>query len=194
MGQIHVVNFMSLDGVIQSVLSADDDRDGGFDAGGWVPPYVDETVARVMAEATTGAAGMLLGRRTYDSFAALWPQASEDEPAVAAMNRMPKYLASRTRSSGPWHNTIAVNNVPDDIERIKAETDGTIVVFGSGDLLQSLLRHALVDEFRLLVFPLVIGTGKKMFPDGTPPLKLRLAGTEIASSGVAIHTYTALAN
>lgn len=189
MGRIRVVNFMSLDGVIQSVLSADEDRDGGFDAGGWVPPYVDDTVSRVMAEATTQAAGLVLGRRTYDNFAAQWPHASESEPAVAAMNRMPKYLVSRTRTSGPWQNTIAVNDVPGGLSKIKQETAGDLVVFGSGDLLQTLLRHQLVDEFCLLVFPLVIGTGKKMFPDGTPPLKLRLTNTEAASTGVVIQTY-----
>lgn len=189
MARIRVVNFMTLDGVIQSVLSADEDRDGGFDAGGWVPPYVDDTVGRIMGEATTQAAGMLLGRRTYDNFAAQWPYASEDEPAVAAMNRMPKYLVSRSRTSGSWRNTIAINDVQTEVARLKAETEGDIVVFGSGDLLQTLLQHHLVDELCLLVFPLVLGTGKKMFPDGTPPLRLKLTASEVSSSGVAIHTY-----
>jgi dihydrofolate reductase len=191
MAIIRVVNFMSLDGVVQSVLSADEDTEGGFTAGGWVSDHMDETVAKIMSEATVSASAMLLGRRTYDSFAAIWPSADPSEAPVAAMNRMPKYLVSRTRSSASWHNTTVINNVA-DVSGIKSRTVGDIVVFGSATLLQELFRQRLVDEVWLLVFPLVIGSGKKMFPDGSPAIELWLTSSQSTPSGVVVHRYTVL--
>lgn len=189
MGTIRVMNFVSLDGVVQSVLSADEDRDGGFEAGGWVSALMDDDVARIMAEATTAASAMLLGRRTYEGFAAIWPTADQSEPPVAAMNRMEKYVVSRTLAAADWENTTVLSD-PADVERIKARIDGDILVFGSSVLLQSLFRLGLVDEIWLLIFPLVIGSGKKMFPDGSQALSLELTGGELTSNGVAVHRYT----
>ncbi len=190
MSRVVVVNFMSLDGVMQSVLSAEEDRDGGFARGGWVNPFVDDTVAHVMSDATTQAAGLLLGRRTYEIFAAQWPYADEAEPAVAAMNRIPKYVASRTMRSGDWHETRVLGaDVPAEIAELKAQPGGDVVVFGSGQLIQTLIKHSLVDEYRLLVFPLVIGAGKRLFPDGGVPANLRLTSALTSTSGVLIATY-----
>lgn len=191
MAIIRVVNFMSLDGVVQSVLSADDDTDGGFTAGGWVSEHMDDEVARIMSEATTSASAMLLGRRSYDSFAAIWPQADQSEPPVAAMNRMPKYVVSRTRSTADWQPTTVLAD-PAQVSGIKASTDGVIVVFGSSVLLPELFRLGLIDEVWLLIFPLVIGSGKRMFPDGGPALSLQLTATRSTPSGTVLHQYQVL--
>jgi dihydrofolate reductase len=188
MGTIEVVNFVSLDGVLQAPLSIDEDRDGGFEAGGWVTERMDDDVAAIMAEATTSAAAMLLGRRTYERFAAIWPAAEPTGP-VAAMNRMPKYVASRTRPAVSWQNTIVLDDVERDVPQIKRDTDGTIVVFGSGDLLQSLFRHRLVDVLRLLVFPVVLGSGKRVFGDGTPAASLTLNDSSVTAGGVVVQRY-----
>lgn len=190
MGKLVVVNFMSLDGVVQSVLAADEDREGGFQYGGWVLPFVDETVARFMRESTVAAGGMLLGRKTYQIFAATWPLASEDDPAVAAMNRMPKYVASRTLTAGEWQNTTVLGaDVVAEVAALKERPGGDIVSFGSAELLGTLARHDLVDEYHLLVFPLVLGRGKRMFSEDAVPVKLTLTGTTTSSTGVAIHKY-----
>jgi dihydrofolate reductase len=190
MSRIVVVNFVSLDGVMQSVLSPEEDPGDGFAHGGWVNPYVDDTVAAVMSDATTQAAGLLLGRRTYEIFARTWPYADESEPAVAAMNRIPKYVASHTMRLGSWHETTVLGgDIPAEIAELKAQPGGDLVVFGSGQLLQTLIQHGLVDEYRLLVFPLVIGSGKRMFPDGGAPAKLHLVDTVTSGSGVLIATY-----
>ncbi|MFJ2220609.1 dihydrofolate reductase family protein [Streptomyces anulatus] len=187
MGQLVVVNFVSLDGVMQSVLSADEDRDGGFDRGGWVLPYVDEVVERFMSEATAGAGALLLGRRTYEIFAATWPYADMDDPAVAAM---PKYVASRTLKELGWANSTLLGTDPmEEINRIKAASGGETVVLGSGELLGSLIEYDLVDEYRLLVFPLLLGSGKRLFADGRSPRRLTLTATRPTPSGVLINTY-----
>jgi dihydrofolate reductase len=185
-----VVNFVSLDGVMQSVLSADEDRDGGFEGGGWVPPYMDATVARVMSEATTSAGALLLGRRTYELFAATWSQADQREPAVAALNRMPKYVASRTLATADWHNSrVLGSDLTTELAELKSGPGGDIVVFGSGGLIPTLAGAGLVDEYRLLVFPVVLGGGKRMFPAGSTPMALTLLGTETSGTGVVILTY-----
>ncbi|MGC5530244.1 dihydrofolate reductase family protein [Streptomyces sp. SR-10] len=190
MGQLVVVNFVSLDGVMQSVLSADEDRDGGFDQGGWVLPYVDEVVERFMSEATAGAGALLLGRRTYEIFAATWPYADLDDPAVAAMNAMPKHVASRTLKDLSWANSTLLGADPvEEISRIKAASGSETVVLGSGELLGSLIEYDLVDEYRLLVFPLLLGSGKRLFADGRTPRRLTLTATRPTPSGVLISTY-----
>ncbi|MFE5853894.1 dihydrofolate reductase family protein [Streptomyces sp. NPDC056500] len=190
MGQLAVVNFVSLDGVMQSVLSADEDRDGGFDRGGWVLPYVDEVVERFMSGATAGAGALLLGRRTYEIFAATWPYADMNDPAVAAMNAMPKYVASRTVRDPRWANsTVLGADLAAEVSRIKAASERETVVLGSGGLLGTLIEHDLVDEYRLLVFPLVLGNGKQLFAGGKSARRLTLTATQPTPSGVLINTY-----
>lgn len=190
MGELVVVNFVSLDGVVQSVLSADEDREGGFDQGGWVLPYVDEVVERFMSEATAGAGALLLGRRTYEIFAATWPYADMNDPAVAAMNAMPKYVASRTLRDPDWANsTVLGADLAAEVSRIKAASESETVVLGSGGLLGALIEYDLVDEYRLLVFPLVLGSGKQLFADGKSPRRLTLTATRPTPSGVLINTY-----
>ncbi|RII09676.1 hypothetical protein DSC45_29665 [Streptomyces sp. YIM 130001] len=190
MGQLVVVNFVSLDGVMQSVLSAGEDRDGGFDQGGWVLPYVDETVERFMGEATAGAGALLLGRRTYQIFAGTWRYAGMSDPALAAMDAMPKYVASRTLRDPGWANSrVLGDDLASEVGRIKGGSEGETVVLGSGGLVGSLMEYDLVDEFRLLVFPLVLGSGKQLFGGGTSPCRLTLTASRSTPSGVLINTY-----
>ncbi|MFB4319583.1 dihydrofolate reductase family protein [Actinomadura sp. 21ATH] len=190
MGELAVVNFVSLDGVMQSVLSPEEDRDGGFDRGGWVLPYVDAAVERFMSDSTAGAAALLLGRRTYEIFAATWPYADRSDPAVAAMNAMPKYVASRTLTDPSWENsTVLGADLPAAVTEIKKRTEGEIVLLGSGGLLRTLVEHDLVDEYRLLLFPLILGDGKRLFDTGTAPRDLTLTASEASSTGVLINTY-----
>jgi dihydrofolate reductase len=187
---LSVVNFVTLDGVMQSVLSPDEDRANGFGLGGWVSELDDPQVNALMAETTTGAAAMLLGRLTYEGFARVWPQADDAEPAVAAMNRMPKYVASRTLTDPTWRNTTVLGpDVTGEVERLLHTVDGRIVVFGSGQLLTTLAAADLVDEYRLLVFPLVLGTGKRLFREGVPPVHLALRESHATPRGIVISTY-----
>lgn len=192
MPKLAVVNFMSLDGVIQSVLSAEEDTEGGFTQGGWVSRLMDDDVAAFMSETTVNAEAMLLGRKTYQGFAHVWPSASEEQPAVAAMNRMPKYVASRTLTSvTEWQNSQLLEpDLEREIGHLKqGSSDGEIVVFGSGELVRTLAMLGLVDEYRLLTFPVVLGGGKRMFGDGFTPTQLTLVSSSVTATGVLISTY-----
>ena len=192
MARLSVVNFQSLDGVIQSVLSPDEDRDGGFGYGGWVLPYIDQTVAGFMQRQTVAAGALLLGRKTYEAFAAVWPYADQTEPAVAAMNRIPKYVASTTLTETSWVHTVVLGrDIPAEVARLKRNPVDDIVVFGSSVLLRTLLAHDLVDTLHLLTFPIVLGTGKRMFSDLPAPLRFTLTGVTTSASGVAINSYVA---
>jgi dihydrofolate reductase len=189
---IVVTCFISLDGVVQSVLSPDEDTDGGFTEGGWVSDHMDDEVAAFMGAATTRASAMLLGRRTYEGFARVWSSASTSNPAVAAMNRMPKYVASRTLTTGSWANTHILG--PDLEHEVKdlvsADPDGEVAVFGSSNLLRTLAHHRLVDRYQLLTFPLVLGSGKRMFAERGTLAELTLRSSRTTVSGVVISTYT----
>jgi dihydrofolate reductase len=173
---IVVTNFVSLDGVIQSVLSPDEDTDGGFTHGGWVSGHMDDEV----------------GRRTYEGFARVWATASTSNPAVAAMNRMPKYVASRTLTTGSWTNThILGPDLEHEVKSLAAgHADGDIAVFGSTDLLRTLAHHRLVDRYQLLTFPLVLGSGKRLFVEPGTRTELTLESSRTTVSGVVISTYT----
>lgn len=187
MSRVIVTNFVSLDGVIESPLSTER-------GGGWVEPYADEAVKRTMSETTVHAGGMLLGRRTYEIFAATWPHADDSEPAVAAMNRMPKYVASTTMrpEDATWAGTVVLGtDLPAEIAELKQQQPaaGDLVVFGSGRLIQTLIEYDLIDEYRLLVFPLVLGRGKRLFPTGGRLAGLQLTAVTPSPSGVLITTY-----
>jgi len=188
---IVVTNFVSLDGVIQSVLSPDEDTDGGFTQGGWVSEHMDDDVAAFMAAVTTGARAMLLGRRTYEGFARVWSTADTANPAVAAMNRMPKYVASRTLTTGVWANShILGPDLEQEVRALSADSgEQDIAVFGSADLLRTLMHHELVDRYQLLTFPVVLGTGKRLFTTPTRPTSLRLTSSWTTVSGIIISTY-----
>lgn len=190
MGRLVVVNFVSMDGVIQSPLSADEDRDGAFGRGGWVVPYSDDTVAAFMRNSTVDAAGMLLGRRTYEILADAWSQADESEPAVAAMNRMPKYVVTRSPGVLGWSSSHRLEgDLATAVGALVRRVTGKLVVFGSGGLIPALVEHDLIDEYRLLLFPVVLGAGKRMFADRGAFTRFTLADSTVTPSGVVLLDY-----
>jgi dihydrofolate reductase len=189
MGKLVVGTFVTLDGVMQAPGGPDEDREGGFEHGGWVVPFFDDGLGQLMVELTNRADAVLLGRKTYEIFIQHWPHVGDDDPIGAKLNSVPKYVASRTLESADWRNTTVLRGeLADDVARLK-EQHGEIQVTGSGELIQALLRADLVDEFVLLFFPVVVGTGKRLFGDGTIPRSLRLAETQTSETGVAIHRY-----
>ena len=183
--------FLTLDGVMQAPGAPDEDREGGFAHGGWLVPYFDDRLVEVMTDWTTCAGGYVLGRKTYEMFAASWPKSTDPTDANAvALNTRPKYVASRTLSRLDWDNsTLLGADIAAEVVRLKAGEGGELQVHGSGDLLQTLLRHDLVDTLRLWTFPVVLGTGKRLFGAGTIPLGFRLVESLQTSTGAVLHVY-----
>lgn len=189
MRQLLVTTFLTLDGVMQAPGGPEEDVDGGFAHGGWSVNYWDEKMGQVMAEATAEPFAMVLGRKTYDIMAAYWPHAAEEEGA-GVFNSATKYVASRTSPSLEWSNSVLIpGDAADGIARLKQEDGPELQVHGSANLIQTLLRHNLVDRFRLWIFPVVLGSGKRLFAEGTVPAGLRLVSSVVSSTGVLIGTY-----
>jgi dihydrofolate reductase len=189
MRKLIVSTFLTLDGVMQAPGGPEEDDSGGFTHGGWSVNYWDELMAEAMGEAMSRPFDLVLGRRTYDIFAAYWPHASE-EAGAKPLNDATKYVASRSRPTLEWSNSVLIEG--DAAEGIAAlkQTDGPeLQVHGSGNLIQTLLRHNLVDEYRLWVFPLVVGSGKRLFAEGTIPSGLKLVDSKVSTTGVVIGTY-----
>lgn len=185
-GKLVVGTFLTLDGVMQAPGGPEEDRDSGFDHGGWSVNYWDEEMGEVMDGQFTETDALLLGRKTYEIFAAHWPNVdAEDDPAAEKLNSMPKYVASRTLDAVDWNNsTLLSGDVAEAVEDLKNEREDVIIVQGSHDLIQTLLAHDLVDEFWLWIFPLVLGDGKRLFADGTIPAALELTTAKTSSTGV----------
>jgi dihydrofolate reductase len=190
MRQLIVQSFVTLDGVMQAPGGPGEDDDGGFAHGGWSVNYWDDQMGEVMGEATSRPFAMVLGRRTYDIMAAHWPHASEEEGGKV-FNDATKYVASRSRPNlEEWSNSVLIEgDAADGLAALKREDGPELQVHGSANLIQTLLRHNLVDEFRLWVFPLVIGSGKRLFADGTGPSGLRLVDSKVSSTGVVMGTW-----
>ncbi|HEY6595511.1 MAG TPA: dihydrofolate reductase family protein [Asanoa sp.] len=189
MRELMVTTFLTLDGVMQAPGGPGEDDDGGFAHGGWSVNYWDDTMSQVMAEATGTPFAMVLGRRTYDILAAYWPNAPE-EAGGKVLNDATKYVASRGRPALPWSNSVLIEgDAADGIAAIKREDGPQLQVHGSANLIQTLLRHNLVDRFRLWVFPVVVGSGKRLFADGTTPAGLKLVDSTVSTTGVMIGTY-----
>lgn len=188
MGTIAINTFLSLDGVAQAPGGPNEDIDAGFTHGGWTVPYFTEQVGEIIGPWHTGAAGFLLGRRTYDIFAGFWPHVSDDHPdapMAKILNETPKYLASRTVQDPKWQNTTVLDgDVVAAVTRLKDEVSGEIQVLGSLDLARTLIEHDLIDEFRLTVFPVVLGTGKRLFAEGAVPTGFELVSARTTDSGV----------
>jgi dihydrofolate reductase len=185
-----VQTFVTLDGVMQAPGGPGEDDDGGFAYGGWSVNYWDDQMGQVMDEATSRPFAMVLGRRTYDIMAAFWPTAPE-EAGGKVFNDATKYVASRSRPNlEPWSNSVLLEgDAADALAARKAEDGPELQVHGSANLIQSLLRHNLVDEYRLWVFPVVIGSGKRLFGDGAIPSGLRLVDSKVSSTGVVMGTW-----
>src|SRR2546421_334851 len=181
----------SLDSGMEAPGGPAEDREGGFDLGGWLVPYADEDMGTFMVESITSTDAFLLGRKTYEIFAAHCPKVTdENDPIATSLNSKPKYVASRTLDQVDWNNsTLLKGDVAEAVAELKRQPGGDLQTQGSGELIQTLMRHDLVDEYRLLVYPVVLGKGKRLFRDGNVPAALRLVDTKTTSSGIAIHTY-----
>jgi dihydrofolate reductase len=185
-----VTTFVSLDGVMQAPGGAGEDPSGGFSLEGWVVPFFDETLGEQVSEWFTGAEDFLLGRTTYDIFYASWPKMISDDPVSQGLNFKPKHVASRTLSSVEWETAdLLGDDVPDAIRALKAQDGDELQVHGSAGLIQTLLAEDLVDELRLMVFPVVLGQGKRLFGDGAIPGAWRLGSSKTSPSGVVIASY-----
>jgi dihydrofolate reductase len=184
-----VSTFLTLDGVMQAPGGPEEDPTGGFVHGGWSAGYWDDAMGQRMGEVMGAPFDLLLGRGTYEIFAAHWPHVHE-EPGAEQLNSARKYVASRTLDTVEWNNsTLLEGDVEDAIAKLKQEDGPEIQVHGSWGLIQTLLEHDLVDEFRLMIFPLVLGTGKRLFADGAVPAGLELTESSMSTTGVVMATY-----
>ena len=192
MSRVVVVTHLTLDGVMQAPARPDEDLRGGFTHGGWATPYGDAVMGRVMAEGMAQAEGgaLLFGRRTYEDFFSVWPNRT-DNPFTVVLNTMQKYVASTTLEEPlPWSNsTLLKGDAAEAVARLKEQPGKDLVILGSGELAQSLIRHNLVDEYLLTIHPLVLGSGRRLFPDGGAFAALRLVDTKTTTTGVVIATY-----
>ena len=183
--------FLTLDGVMQAPGGPDEDPEGGFQHGGWMVPFSDEKFGAIMTNWIKRAGAFLLGRKTYEIFAGYWPKATDPAHEIAkALNTRPKYVASRSLDEVSWNNSTLLNgDVPDAVAKLKALDGGEIQVHGSGKLLQTLFKHDLVDTLRIWQFPVVVGTGKRLFGEGVIPRSFRLVAMEKNSRGGVLHIY-----
>jgi dihydrofolate reductase len=185
-----VIEFLSLDGVMQAPGSPEEDTDGGFRHGGWQRPYVDDALGAGAAEGMATTDSYLFGRRTYEIMAAYWPTAPADDPFTAHLNSTPKYVASTTLRTVEWqHASLLEGDVPTAVARLKDQPGGTIAVLGSGGLVQTLMQHDLVDEYFLTVSPLVLGSGKRLFRGAGEVRRLRLVECRPTTTGSVMLTY-----
>ena len=190
MGKLVVTTFVTLDGVMQAPGGPEEDRNGGFEHGGWLAPYFDDDTGAFMVKVFEPAGSFLLGRKTYDIFAGYWPHVTdEDDPIASRLNSLPKYVASRSLENAEWQNSTVIRDVPTEVARLKEQPDGELQVHGSGDLIQTLIGHDLVDAYNVLTFPVVLGTGKRLFPEGVTPGALRLTESRTTGTGVVISSY-----
>jgi dihydrofolate reductase len=188
MSKLIVTTFLSLDGVYQGPGGVEEDTSGGFDLGGWVTPFYEDDMAAYATEWLGQAGALLLGRRTYDIFARYWPKATDPADVMATrMNTLPKYVASRTLPGSDWSGVSVVDgDVVEFVRDLKTRPGGEIQVHGSGDLLQTLIAHDLVDEYRLWLYPVVLGQGRKLFPEGGTPKAFEHVETRRTSAGVHV--------
>jgi dihydrofolate reductase len=189
MRKLVVGTFLTLDGVMQAPGGPEEDPTGGFTHGGWSFPYWDDLMGQRMDEAVSKPFDLLLGRKTYEIFAAHWPHVTDD-PMANALNRAKKYVASNTLEQADWNNsTVIKGDVAGEVAKLKEERGPEIQVHGSSQLIQTLLGADLVDEYRLMIFPVVLGTGKRLFADGTIPAGLKLSDSASSTTGVQMVTY-----
>jgi len=190
MSKIIVFNSLTLDGIMQAPARPDEDVRGGFQNGGWATPYSDPEMGKAAAESGATAGGLLLGRRTYEDFYNVWPQRT-DNPYTEVLNNSQKYVASRTlKEPLPWMNsTLLKGDVPEAVKALKAQQEKDLVILGSGELIQTLMRNQLIDQYVLLIHPLVLGTGQQLFREGSPYSTLQLVDSKTTPKGVVIATY-----
>ncbi|BEH09087.1 MULTISPECIES: dihydrofolate reductase family protein [Geobacter] len=187
MRKIIVLEFVSLDGVIQAPGGPQEDTDGNFKYGGWIVPYFDERSGDIMQEQMSRTRALLLGRKTYEIFAYYWPT---HESAWPGINSATKYVVSDTLTASLWDNTVIIkDNVVEEIRSLKQQDGPDLQVYGSSRLLQTLLKHDLADELLLKIFPVTLGTGKRLFGEGTLPAAFTLTHSEATPRGVIVANY-----
>ncbi|MFE0448379.1 dihydrofolate reductase family protein [Streptomyces fungicidicus] len=191
MGKLVVTTFVTLDGVYQAPGGPQEDTRDGFDQGGWSVPYGDEDFGRFVNGVFSRVGAFLLGRRTYDIFASYWPKMTDPaDPVAGKLNELPKYVASTTLTDPEWAGTTVIaGDLAKEVTALKKRTDGELQLHGSGALARSLFALDLVDTLHLLTFPVVLGAGRRLFPEGSVPSAFRHAGGEITAAGVSIQTY-----
>jgi dihydrofolate reductase len=191
MRKLVVGTFVTLDGVMQAPGGPNEDRDGGFQHGGWLVPYFDEKFLGIMTEWTKRAGAFLLGRKTYEIFAASWPKSTDSADEIAkALNTRPKYVASRTLGKVTWNNShLLKGTVAEEIAKLKTQEGGEIQVHGSSALLQTLFKHNLIDTLRIWQFPVVVGNGKRLFGEGLTPCSFRLVDRQETATSAVLHVY-----
>lgn len=189
MRRVAVTEHLTLDGVMQAPGRPDEDARGGFEHGGWAVPNNDEVMGRVMGEGMAQGGSLLFGRRTYEDFYGFWPH-QKDNPYTEVLNNAEKFVASRTLTDPlPWNNsTLLKGDAAEAVKELKEQPGKDIGVLGSGELVQSLIRHQLVDEYLLMIHPLVLGSGRRLFPEGVHS-SLRLVDSVTTTTGVVIASY-----
>lgn len=189
MRELAILTFLTLDGVMQAPVQPEEDSSGGFKEGGWSVNYWDEVMEQVSEEAMAAPYDLLLGRKTYEIFAAHWPNVSND-PLADMLNNATKYVASSTLSHLEWKNSVRITgDIAGEVTRLKEQEGPLLQVHGSWHLIQTLLSHNLIDEFRLWTFPIVVGSGKRLFGHDTVPTGLKLVKTKTTLNGVVMSIY-----
>jgi dihydrofolate reductase len=190
MSKVIVTNHLTLDGVMQAPGRPDEDLRGGFEHGGWATPNTDEVMGRVMGEGMAQGGPLLLGRRTYEDFYDFWPK-QKDNPFTEVLDRVQKYVASTTLTEPlPWSNsTLLEGDVAEAVTNLRRQPGKDIGVLGSGELVGTLMRHSLVDRYVLMYHPIVLGSGRRLFREGSPLASLRLVDSVTTTTGVVIATY-----
>jgi dihydrofolate reductase len=190
MAELTLTTFLTLDGVMQAPGGPTEDPSGSFPHGGWLVPHADADMGMIMSEIFSKADAFLLGRTTYDIFAAYWPRiTSPDDPIASKLNSLPKYVASRTRTKFSWSGTALVRDIAKEVVVLKKRFPREVQVHGSCGLAQTLIENDLVDEYRLLIFPVILGTGKRLFGAGAVPAALTLVRSNTTSTGVVVSVY-----
>lgn len=190
MRELAILTFVSLDGVIQGPSSPEEDPSGGFSRGGWAAPYWQDVMAQVVAEAMAQPYDILFGRKTYEIFAGHWPEQGADNPVSHRLNAARKYVATTTLADLAWQNSVPIGgDMPSAVRRLKQGDGPLIQVHGSGALIQTLLAHDLIDEFRLWTFPVVVGSGKRLFGPDVPATPLTLVKSAPSGNGAAMTIY-----
>jgi dihydrofolate reductase len=183
--------FVTIDGVYQAPGGPEEDPSDGFQHGGWLMPYFDQALGESMVEKFTHVDAFLLGRRTYEIFAGYWPKVTDPaDPIAAALNSLPKYVASHSLDKAEWANSeVLGGDIAAQVAELKRRPGRELQVHGSGALVNFLAQHDLIDGYRLLIFPVLLGTGKRLFAEGTVPTAFRLTGSTTNGTGVTVQTY-----
>ena len=189
MRKLIVIEYVSLDGVIQGPGHAGEDTDGEFAAGGWTQPLMPDH-RRYNTESFPNAGAFLLGRKTYEIWKEYWPSVTDEDDLIAhALNTQPKYVASTTLKKADWKGTTIIRDVPTEVPKLKSQPGKPIFVMGSSGLARTLMEHGLVDEYQLWMHPVVLGGGKRLFGDGSPHTTMRLVDSRTSAGGLVILTY-----